>query len=157
MELLGTPAIISKMITVRVRVILTVRVLEQYQGHYEAGRLYGRLEVLRQCTEHGGPRTFFRCCFISIWLLTISQQCQNVLRGTSHGGCWAKVAISAKGVHGRTNISSAQTQHACSKKTNHTASCALTRPTKSLDQLFYLCIFYPYPKGFRVNPNYPKP
>ena len=50
------------------------------------------------------------------------------------------------GVRTSTNISSArQTQHACSKKTNHTTSCALTGPkdvlTKSLDQLFNLFIF----------------
>ena len=40
---------------------------------YEAGRLYGRFEVLCQCTEHGGPNTVFKCCFMFILATSIRQ------------------------------------------------------------------------------------
>ena len=94
-------------------------------GEYEAGRLYGRFEVLRQCTEHGGPNTVFKCCFTSFWAPTIRQQGQNSGWAMFHdGGCWAEVAISASGVQGRTNIGLALILDAVSPKTNHAAPCA---------------------------------
>ena len=111
--------------------------LYSYSYSYEAGRLYGRLEGLRQCAQENGPTVGFRCCFRYIWATTIRQQREISGRGMSHGGCWAKVAISAQGVHGRSNIgSAAQTQFTCSVKTNHMASCARARPTKSLEHFF---------------------
>ena len=75
-------------------------------------------------TEHGGPNTVFKCCFTSIWAPTIRQQGQNSRWAMFHGGCWAKVAISASGVQGRTNIVLALILDAVSQKTNHAAPCA---------------------------------
>ena len=40
---------------------------------YEAGKMYGRFEVLCQCTEHGGPNTVFKCCFMFILTTSIRQ------------------------------------------------------------------------------------
>ena len=36
------------------------------QYSYEAGRLYGTTEVIRQCTEHEAPLNLFYCCFMPI-------------------------------------------------------------------------------------------
>ena len=79
----------------------------QVRGHqhssYEAGRLYGTTEVIRQCTEHEAPLNLFYCCFMPIWAPTMVQRVQNSGWGLFHGGCRAKPAISGLGVHGRTN------------------------------------------------------
>ena len=40
--------------------------LYEYGSDYEAGRLYGTTEVIRQCTEHEAPLNFFFCCFMPI-------------------------------------------------------------------------------------------
>ena len=37
-----------------------------FQILYEAGRLYGTTEVIRQCTEHEAPLNLFYCCFMPI-------------------------------------------------------------------------------------------
>ena len=38
----------------------------QFSRCYEAGRLYGTIEVIRQCTEHEAPLNLFYCCFMPI-------------------------------------------------------------------------------------------
>ena len=64
-------------------------------------------------------------------------------QGKSHadGGCWAKVAISAKGVHGRTNIGFALIWFVSSVQTNHIQPPVPEQGLQNPWMTFLICVF----------------
>ena len=105
-------------------------------------------------------------CFEMLFYVLYFGNINSAVRAKSrwamfHGGSWAKLAISAKGVQGRTNIGSAPILYSTVRSLTENQPCSPLRlagkaykvPGLLLVPYFEFGHFDPYPRGLIINPK----